>query len=101
MAWPTPTTVSPISMNVGIIGYGYTGQQHARAAIQGVTLKAIAEPDERKRSLADVHSFVDYRSLDGQLTVVGSKGSLKVQPWEGIRFESEARTTERSFFRNG
>jgi len=52
-------------MNVGIIGYGYTGQQHARAiaAIQGVTLKAIAEPDDRKRSLADVHSFVDYRSL--------------------------------------
>jgi predicted dehydrogenase len=36
-------------MNVGIIGYGYTGQQHARAiaAIQGVTLKAIAEPDEK------------------------------------------------------
>lgn len=52
-------------MNVGIIGYGYTGQQHARAiaAIEGVTLKAIAEPEEKKRALADVHSFADYRSL--------------------------------------
>jgi phthalate 4,5-cis-dihydrodiol dehydrogenase len=52
-------------MNVGIIGYGYTGQQHAKAIarIDGVTLKAIAESDERKRLMAPVHSFVDYRSL--------------------------------------
>src|SRR5438309_495414 len=52
-------------MNVGIIGYGYTGQQHAKAIarIDGVTLRAIAESDERKRLMAPVHSFVDYRSL--------------------------------------
>jgi len=32
-------------MNLGIIGYGYTGQQHATAlaSIEGVTLCAIAE----------------------------------------------------------
>jgi predicted dehydrogenase len=52
-------------MNVGIIGYGYTGQQHAKAItrIEGVTLKSIAESDERKRLLAPVHSSIDYRSL--------------------------------------
>jgi predicted dehydrogenase len=58
-------------MNVGIIGYGYTGQQHARAiaTIEGVTLKAIAESDEKKRSLADVRSFVDSRSLLADTTI--------------------------------
>ena len=52
-------------MNIGIIGYGYTGQQHARAIaeIEGITLKAIADSENTKRSLALVPSFADYRSL--------------------------------------
>jgi predicted dehydrogenase len=52
-------------MNFGIIGYGYTGQQHARAVaeIKGVNLKAIAEQEETKRSTAHVHSFKDYLPL--------------------------------------
>jgi len=52
-------------VNIGIIGYGYTGQQHARAIaqIEGVALKAIAESDSAKRSLLEVQSFTDYRSL--------------------------------------
>jgi predicted dehydrogenase len=52
-------------MNIGIIGYGYTGQQHARAIaeIEGATLKAIADTESTKRSLALVPSYADYRSL--------------------------------------
>jgi phthalate 4,5-cis-dihydrodiol dehydrogenase len=52
-------------MNIGIIGFGYTGQQHARAIaeIEGVTLKAIADSESTKRSLAPVPSFADYRTL--------------------------------------
>lgn len=52
-------------MNIGIIGYGYTGQQHARAiaGIEGVVLKAIADSESSKRSLSPVPSFADYRSL--------------------------------------
>jgi phthalate 4,5-cis-dihydrodiol dehydrogenase len=52
-------------MNLGIIGYGYTGQQHATAlaSIEGVTLCAIAEVDERKRAMASAPTFADYRVL--------------------------------------
>jgi phthalate 4,5-cis-dihydrodiol dehydrogenase len=52
-------------MNFGIIGYGYTGQQHARAIaeIEGVTLKSIVEPDEAKCLTTPVRSFTDYRRL--------------------------------------
>jgi len=50
-------------MNLGIIGYGYTGQQHARAiaTLERVSLKSIAEPDEQKRALAPVEAVSDYR----------------------------------------
>jgi len=61
-------------MNVGIIGYGYTGQQHARAlgGIKGVTLRAIAEPDETRRSQISVRALADYHSLlkDPQIDAV-------------------------------
>src|SRR5262249_51355058 len=54
---------------------------------------------------ASVHILLCWRKqgthLDGELTVVGSKGSLKVHPWEGIRFESEAKTRARAFFQEG
>jgi phthalate 4,5-cis-dihydrodiol dehydrogenase len=52
-------------MNFGIIGYGYTGQQHARAIaeIEGVTLKAIVEQEEAKRLTSPVRSFAAYRLL--------------------------------------
>lgn len=52
-------------MNLGIIGYGYTGQQHARAitSIAGITLRSIAEPDERKRALTHVQALADYRPV--------------------------------------
>src|SRR5262245_38594287 len=52
-------------MNFGIIGYGYTGQQHARAIaeIEGVTLKTVVEQDEGKRLTTPVRSFSDYRLL--------------------------------------
>jgi predicted dehydrogenase len=52
-------------MNLGIIGYGYTGRQHARAiaSIEGVNLHSIAEVDERKRALAPAQTFADYRLL--------------------------------------
>ena len=52
-------------MNFGIIGYGYTGQQHATAlaSIEEVTLCGIAEVDERKRAGASAQTFADYRVL--------------------------------------
>src|SRR5262245_48070029 len=52
-------------MNFGIIGYGYTGQQHARAlsGIRGVALRAIAESDETKQKQITVHALGDYRLL--------------------------------------
>ena len=58
-------------MNIGIIGYGYTGQQHARAIaeIEGVTLKAIADSESSKRSLSHVPSFADYRSLIDDVSI--------------------------------
>jgi phthalate 4,5-cis-dihydrodiol dehydrogenase len=58
-------------MNIGIIGYGYTGQQHARAiaGIEGVRLKAIADSESSKRSLAPVPSFADYRALIDDETI--------------------------------
>jgi UDP-N-acetyl-2-amino-2-deoxyglucuronate dehydrogenase len=52
-------------LKLGIIGFGYTGQQHARAVseITGITLVAIAEPDARKRARATVPAFSDYHLL--------------------------------------
>jgi len=52
-------------VNLGIIGFGYTGQQHARAlkAIPGVSLRAIAEPDAQKRAQAEVQASSDYRHI--------------------------------------
>ena len=53
------------SMNFGIIGYGYAGQQHAAAlaSIEGVALCAIADVDERKRARASAQTYGDYRVL--------------------------------------
>src|SRR2546425_10749253 len=54
-----------MSMNFGIIGYGYTGRQHARAIAQldDVRLVGVAEVDAQKRGQAEVRGFQDYRSL--------------------------------------
>jgi phthalate 4,5-cis-dihydrodiol dehydrogenase len=61
-------------MNLGIIGYGYAGQQHARAVsgVRGISVGAIAEPDEKKRRQISVRAFADYRSLleDPQIDAV-------------------------------
>jgi len=52
-------------VNLGIIGFGYTGQQHARAVKEGgeIALAAIAEPDAAKRARATVRAYDDFRSL--------------------------------------
>jgi phthalate 4,5-cis-dihydrodiol dehydrogenase len=52
-------------MNLGIIGYGYTGRQHAKAiaAIEGVTLKCIAEPEKQKLASTPVQTVSDHRLL--------------------------------------
>jgi predicted dehydrogenase len=61
-------------MNFAIIGYGYTGQQHARALsrIPGVTLRAVAEQDVTKRKQITVRALADYRPLleDPQIDAV-------------------------------
>jgi UDP-N-acetylglucosamine 3-dehydrogenase len=53
------------TINLGIIGYGYTGQQHARAIslTEGTVLRLVAEPDTAKRSLAKVPTVPDYQAL--------------------------------------
>jgi len=52
-------------MNLGIIGYGYTGQQHARAVedLPGVHLVAVAEIDPQKRDQSKAPSFEHYGHL--------------------------------------
>src|SRR5262245_24997408 len=52
-------------MNFGIIGYGYTGQQHARAlsGIKEATLRTGAEADKEKRRRARVRAVSNYHSL--------------------------------------
>jgi predicted dehydrogenase len=52
-------------MNLGIIGYGYTGQQHARAlkSIPGLTLRAVAESAPERRANAQAQAYEDYRRL--------------------------------------
>jgi predicted dehydrogenase len=52
-------------MNFGVIGYGYTGQQHARAVenLPGVDLVAVAEIDPRKRHQARAPAFEHYGFL--------------------------------------
>jgi predicted dehydrogenase len=53
-------------INFGIIGYGYTGRQHARALAQldAVRLVGVAEVDAQKRGQAKVRTTVeDYRAL--------------------------------------
>lgn len=52
-------------MKLGIIGFGYTGQQHARAAgeISGILLSAVAEPDPLRRAQANVQTFSDYHDI--------------------------------------
>jgi predicted dehydrogenase len=61
-------------MNLGVIGYGYTGQQHARAiaTMEEVALKSIAELDKQKRVPAPVEAVSDYRLLleDGGIEAV-------------------------------
>src|SRR6059036_903392 len=52
-------------MNFGIIGYGYTGRQHARALAQldAARLVGVAEVDAQKRGQAKVRTVEDYRAL--------------------------------------
>ena len=52
-------------MKLGIIGFGYTGQQHARAAltIPAVSLGAVADTDSQRSSQADVPFYSDYRHV--------------------------------------
>jgi predicted dehydrogenase len=52
-------------MNLGIIGYGYTGQQHARAAaaVPGIHLVAIAESDPSQSARADIKVYRYYQNL--------------------------------------
>ena len=52
-------------MKIGIIGYGYTGQQHARALeqIESATLVAVAEISPERRAESTVDSFDDYQAL--------------------------------------
>ncbi|MDA2926130.1 Gfo/Idh/MocA family oxidoreductase [Acidobacteria bacterium AH-259-G07] len=51
-------------MNFGIIGFGYTGKQHARALTQlHEALVGVAEVDPEKRAESQVKSYRDYRSL--------------------------------------
>ncbi len=53
------------TLRIGIIGYGYTGRQHARAIarLDGLTLTAIAESDPQRRADADVPAFEHYQCL--------------------------------------
>jgi predicted dehydrogenase len=52
-------------MNFGIIGYGYTGQQHARGlgVISGTHLTAIAENDPSRTAGVGAKAYLDYRDL--------------------------------------
>ena len=52
-------------MNFGIIGYGYTGQQHARGlrSISGTHLAAIAETDASRTAGVNAKAYLDYRDL--------------------------------------
>ena len=52
-------------MNFGIIGYGYTGQQHARGlrSISGTYLAAIAENDASRIARVNAKTYLDYRDL--------------------------------------
>lgn len=52
-------------MNFGIIGYGYTGQQHARGlkSISGTELTAVAEKDASRTAGVKVNAYLDYRDL--------------------------------------
>jgi len=52
-------------MNVGIIGFGYTGKQHARAfrKMRGVSIGGVVETDPQRRSEIEAKSHEDYHSL--------------------------------------
>jgi phthalate 4,5-cis-dihydrodiol dehydrogenase len=52
-------------MNFGIVGYGYTGQQHARGlrSISGTHLTAIAENDASRTAGVNAKTYLDYRDL--------------------------------------
>jgi predicted dehydrogenase len=52
-------------LRIGIIGFGYTGKQHARAisALAGVDVAAVAETDPGRRTEATVPAFEDYKQV--------------------------------------
>lgn len=52
-------------MNFGIIGFGYTGQQHARGlrSISGAKLTAVAENDASRTGGLNAKAYPDYRDL--------------------------------------
>src|SRR5438105_7810619 len=53
------------NLRIGIIGYGYTGKQHARAIarLDGLQVAAIAETDPRRRSEAEAPAYEHYQGL--------------------------------------
>jgi len=58
-------------MNFGIIGFGYTGQQHARGllSIPGTHLAAIAENDVSRTAGVNTKAYPDYRELLGDSSI--------------------------------
>ena len=52
-------------MNFGVIGYGYTGQQHARAlaSISGTRLTAVADNDVSRTAGVNAKVYLDYRDM--------------------------------------
>src|SRR5579883_3245175 len=52
-------------LRFGIIGYGYTGKQHARAIsqLEGVEVSAVAESDPARRADAQGAVYEHYQDL--------------------------------------
>lgn len=53
------------TLNLAVIGFGYTGQQHARAsgAVKGLVLSAVVEPQASRRASVKVRALSDYRRV--------------------------------------
>ena len=52
-------------LRIGIIGYGYTGKQHARAIarLDGAEIAAVAETDSVRRAEAEAPTYEHYQDL--------------------------------------
>src|SRR5215467_13135088 len=53
------------TLRIGIIGYGYTGKQHARAvaSLDAVEVAAVAEADAGRRAEAEAPAYERYQDL--------------------------------------